>query len=322
MKKKLYFSILILFFIFVVNSIPSFADYTNYNMGGYYINNFDVYAFIDESGNMRVKERISYNCDENKKSITRTLSTNNYINKNNSANELEVIGVLIDGEACDIVTSAMDGQNLVYTVFNNSDEYKINVFSPFTVETKTIEIEYLLKDIAVKYKDTAEIFWNFLGESGSAYPINNFNVHIVLPSNAKTGRINAYAYGTKNGQITRINNNIIFNASNIQAYTSLDYRILFENDVISSSKHIINKSILGKYKNKENAFIPKREAVKILGYFTVKDVAEKLSLTLLLIWFATYVFYDKEYVVEKQKYYKEIPNNLEPEMIYYLLVYE
>lgn len=107
-------------------------------------------------------------------------------------------------------------------------------------------------------------------------------------------------------------------ADYLDAYQALDARILFEREAINDSTKIVNKNVLNKYISEEEGFYKNQEEKKVFGNFSIRTLAETLSFLLIAVWFFAYVFYDKEYSVEKYKYFREIPYDLEPELIQYL----
>lgn len=310
MKNKIFFISLIVFLFIIAFNIPSFASF--------YISDFVIDAKLESNGDMEVKETISYYSDETVNGLTREILTKNELNNNNSASGLELLGVYVQGAPCEMVSYAQIGDNMVYEYTRNgTDTYKIKLYTPFTTNTKIVEYDYILKDVAVKYNDIGELYWNFIGNKWDS-PINNLTINITLPEIAGQSTSYVYGHGSDNGTFTKIKNKINLVASNIKAYQALDARILFAREAISDAKTEVNKNVLKQYIYDEEGFYPNQEERKILGNFSVRTLAEVLTFLLVSVWFAAYVFYDKEYSVEKFKYYREIPYDLEPELLQYL----
>lgn len=310
MKKKILYISLIVFLFMIALNVPSFATF--------YISDFEINADINSSGDMKVKETITYYTNETVNGLTRKILTKNQFNQNNSASSMELIGVYVEGEPCDRVTYASTGDSMVYEyTTNGSYEYNIKLYTPFVTEVKTIEYDYILKDVAVRYNDIAELYWNFIGNQWDCN-IQNLIINITLPELASRGTSYVYAHGSDNGIFTKYGNRITLMANYLSQYQALDARILFEREAISDSTKIVNKNVLEKYINDEEGFYKNQEEKKVFGNFSIRTLAEGLTIIILVAWFASYIFYDKEYSVEKVKYFREIPYDLEPEMIQYL----
>lgn len=308
-KKLVYISFIIFLFVILLN-IPSFA--------AFYISDFQIDANLDSKGDMEVKEKITYYTDEVTNGLTRKIITTNNLNKNNSASSFELKGVYVDEKLCDNVSYATIGDNLVYEYHTDgSNEYNIKLFSPFTSEVKTVEYDYILSNVAVRYNDIAELYWNFIGDEWDC-SIENLTINITLPELASRSTSYVYGHGSDNGSFTKSGNKITLYASNLSAFQALDARILFKKEAISDSPKSIDKDVLEKYINEEEGFYKKQEEKKVFANLSIRNIAEILSLIILLTWFATYILFDKEYSVDEGKYVREIPFNLEPEMIQYL----
>lgn len=310
MKKRLIYASLIVFLFVIAINIPSFASF--------YISDFEIDATVNSSGDMEVKEVIHYYTNETVNGLTRKILTKNEFNNNNSASGIELTGVYVDGEPCEQVYYGNIGDSMVYEyTIKGSDEYNIKLYSPFVSEVKTVEYDYILKNVAVKYKDIAELYWNFIGNEWDCR-IENLTINLTLPELAGRSTSYVYGHGSDNGTFTKVGNKITLMASNLSAYQALDARILFEREAINDSMKIVNKNVLDQYIYDEEGFYPNQEEKKVFGNFSVRTLAEALTFLIVAVWFAAYVFYDKEYTVEKYDYFREIPYDLEPEMIQYL----
>ena len=308
-KKLLYVSFIVFLFVILLN-IPSFATF--------YINDFQIDANLDSKGDMEVREKITYYTDEVTNGLTRKIITENQLNKNNSASGLELKDVYVDGKTCDNVSYANIGDNLVYEYrTDGSNEYNIKLYSPFISDVKTVEYDYILSNVAVRYNDIAELYWNFIGDEWDC-GIENLTINITLPELASRSTSYVYGHGSDNGSFTKSANKITLYARNLNAYQALDARILFKKEAISDSPKSINKNVLEKYINEEEGFYKNQEEKKAIGNLSVRNIAEILSLIILFTWFATYILFDKEYSVDEGKYVREIPFDLSPEMLQYI----
>ena len=312
MKKKILMGCLIFFIIIGIYTIKSEATFK--------ITDFGISCIVEENGDMEIVENIRYFTTDNKNGLIRTIDTKNKMNSKNSAdNNIVINGILVDGMEYKRTDSAKVGESGVYTLKQSNTSHEIKVFSPFQTNVKRITYKYKLSNVAVKYNDIAELYWNFIGSEWDC-PIDNVEINIILPEAAENETIYVYGHGADSGTFTKTKNYIMLKASDLEAYQALDARILFSNSAIPLSTKNVNKNVLDKYINEEEGITIQEEEIKIFGRYSVKEIAIVISIMIFIAGMYLYFKYDKEYRVKKYKYYREIPYNLEPEilqMIYY-----
>ena len=90
---------------------------------------------------------------------------------------------------------------------------------------------------------------------------------------------------------------------------------MFPTTALPTSTKTVDKEVLYKYIDLEEGMYAEREDIKILFGLTVKQIALGVSALIIGIGIIIYFKHDKEYEVEKYKYYRDIPYNLEPEIL-------
>lgn len=300
---------LISFVIAILFTLPSFATFE--------IDNFTIDAIVFPDGSMEVRETINYYTDETVNGLTRDIKIKNPSNTINSADNIILKEVCVDGIVCESVDYAEKGDNGVYTYQTSSVGGNITLYSPFISQYKTVEYYYLLDNVAVRYADTAELFWNFIGSEWDC-SIKNLTINIDLPGISAEDTIWVYGHGSDNGSFLKADNHIALMVDNINAYQAIDARILFSRNAISDSQKEYNKNVLADYIEKEEGMSKELEAKKVLFGFTVKEVSIGLSIAIVIIAIFIYFFFDKEVKVEKVQYYRELPYGLEPEVLQYI----
>lgn len=306
-KKYIFFTIFLLIILIGISNNKSLASF--------YIQNFEINSEVLNNGDMKVEENITYYSTETKNGVTREIKVKNSNNLNNSADSLTLYNVKVDGTNAKKISLGSLGDDGVYEYSNSGNTYKMKVYTPFKgTQTKTITYEYLLKNVGVRYKDTSEIYWNFIADEWDC-KISNLEINIRLPEEAVKGTIYVYGHGSDNGSFTKNKNNITLYAKNLSAYQALDARILFPTNALSNTSKVINKDVLEKYIDKEEGLTNKKEEPEIIFGFTPTKIALFLVIGLILFWIIVYFKYDKEIRVQKQHYYREIPYNLEPELL-------
>lgn len=310
MKKKIIFTMFVFFIIAMCSNIYSFATFE--------ITNFVIDSELSSDGNLHVTEKITYYTDEVVNGLTRKILTKNPRNKTNSADLLELNSVKVNGELCTQVSAGVKGQNKVfeYTAIGNS-EYDIKLYSPFDTSYKLVEYDYVLNNVAVKYNDIGELFWNFIGDEWDC-EIQNLTINIILPQIAATETSYVFGHGSDNGTFAKHGNYVTLIAYNLNAYQPLDARILFSRNAISDSTKTVNKDVLNEYIAQEEGLSSKMEDTKIIANLSIKELSVVLSGIIIIAWIISYVCFDKEVRVEKIKYYREMPFELEPELLQYI----
>lgn len=306
-KRYIFFTIFLLIILIGISNNKSLASF--------YIQNFEINSEVLNNGDMKVEENITYYSTETKNGVTREINIKNSNNANNSADGFTLYNVKVDGVNAKKVSSGSLGDDGVYEYSTSGNTYKLKVYAPFKgTQTRTITYEYLLENVGVKYNDTSEIYWNFIGDEWDC-KISNLEINIQLPEEAANGTIYVYGHGSDNGRFTKDKNNITLYAKDLSAYQALDARILFPTNALSNTSKVVNKSVLEKYIDKEEGLSNKREEPEIIFGLTPTKIALFLVVGLILFWIVIYFKYDKELKVENQRYYREIPHNLEPELL-------
>ena len=100
------------------------------------------------------------------------------------------------------VEKAKNGEQGVYTVNEKNNKIAIKIFSPSKDETKTFRISYTVKNTAVKYNDTGELYYKFIGKENET-PINNLIIDIYLPYEDRGNDVKVFAHGPLNGRIEK-----------------------------------------------------------------------------------------------------------------------
>ena len=306
MKRKIYF---VLFFVILFTIALSTKSFGYFEIGNFYIN-----CEVLENGDIKIEENITYKTNENKNGVTRDIELENDINSKNSATGFELESVKVDGIEYRKTYSARNGDSGVYEYTKNSNTHSLKVYTPFRNQIKTVTYTYLLKNVVVKYQDTAELYWNFIGDKWDS-EIANLDISITLPKEAKNGAIYVYGHGSDNGTFVKRENYIALNAKKIKKFQAVDARILFSNAAVPYSNKNINKAVLEKYINQEEGMSKSREEKQVLFGLSVNQIAIGLSLTIIIIGAIIYFIYTRKEKIEKIKYVRDIPTNLEPELL-------
>lgn len=185
MRKKLTFSI-------ILTAILVICFFNTKSFATFNISDFTINSEVLENGDMEVEEKITYTTTVHKNGVIRDIKIKNPDNKLNSADEIKLESVSVNGLTYNKTDIATNGDSGVYENTINKDGISLKVYSPMVSGNYVVVYKYLLKNVAVKYNDTAELFWNFIGD-GWDTEIKNLKINITLPTNSVDEKI--YVFG-------------------------------------------------------------------------------------------------------------------------------
>ena len=225
-------SLLILIVVILSISSVSFAD-DNLN-----ISSWIVFSFLNENGDLVVSEDITFNFKDSFNGVYRNIVLTNTDGIENLRLS-EVEGT--DETFYTLVDSAKKGEKGVFTVTEKKNTLELMIFSPSKNEEKTFRINYVVKNVAVKHKDTGELYYKFIGKENLT-PIDYFSAEITLPK-ADREKTKIFAHGPLQGTINFLEDDVIeLEVFNIPAETFIEGRILIPLDFIGTSKNTGNSS--------------------------------------------------------------------------------
>ena len=250
MSKKVLILLCILLFIFIPTVFAS--DYS--------IIKYNIDAEILENGDMKVKEELKYDFDDDMNGLYRELLYS-YLyegqkdnlepaSKRYQASKVEDLKVYYSNTSFENMKEAvkedesklsngMDGYYSVESVRSGESKDIIKVYTPVKEgRKKYVRYEYILKDVVVNYNDYAEIYWNFIGGSWQTSLSNiTVNVHLPVETNIK-------AYYHTYGDVSSFRNdgkNITLKIPYLYSEVAADIRAVFPNNILRASN--ISKTI-------------------------------------------------------------------------------
>lgn len=219
------------------------------------------------------------------------------------------------------VSDAAKGDNGVFTTSGSNDSSTIKIFSPSSDQQKTFRISYIIKDVAVKYSDTGELYYKFLGKENET-PIDFFSVNLKLPGNKKD-RVKIYAHGPSNGRINFKDEDIVhLEVENVPTNTFIEARVLFPTEFIPDSNNISNKGGYDEIIREEQRFAQELEQKSIrrekakTGFNYISIALGGLQLIFIAL-FASKT--RRELDIYRKSDYNIIPEDCTPAVASYLL---
>ena len=210
------------------------------NIEDYYIN-----ATLNSNGDLLVEEYVLSKTNSGywEKNIYYQESENSsnnldYKNLNNASGiELLTVGSVpkVKNEKEEItgvkeftkVNVASTGDNKVYLLRNDIDKEYLRIYK---TSNEAYYLKYIIKNMAVKYEDIAEIYLIILKNNQDT--IKNLKITINLPNNNK-----AYSF-TKGKNVKKVTNNnykLSYQYKDIKEQEDIKLRILFNKDIVNNS---------------------------------------------------------------------------------------
>lgn len=270
---------LIIVALILLASIPSFAD------DDLVISRWIVKSKLLENGDLIVVEDLTFDFKSKFNGVYRSIITDN----TDGIEELEVYEMLEGKEnPYDFVSSAKNGDSGVYLINRENNNLTIKIFSPAKSNTlKTFRFKYIVKNVAVKHRDTGELYYKFIGRENQT-PVKYFSATIELP-NKDINRTRIFAHGPLNGEIYFIEDDLIkMEVSNIAAETFIEARILFPESFIGKSTRTGNNSF-DSIINEELSYIEREEA-RDRSRKRNRDLLEKLTLYITFVGIVLFSF--------------------------------
>lgn len=196
--------------------------------------------------------------------------------------------------------------------------YKI--YNPSS-KNKAFYLDYTLENMGIVHEDVAELGWNIFSTELNE-DIDSFVLYLHIPNNSETLR--AWAHGPLNGNIELVDKETVkVTIDDLQKNTAMDVRVVFDKDILFAASKKSGVEALPKILNYEEKMANKanqeRKKARIL-YYGILTISSVWFLGLIILLIRTYMKYDKEYKPSFiGKYYREFPDNLDPEIVGYLM---
>ena len=305
MRRRIGVSVIFLVICALLSTVTVYCD----DDRSYYMSSFVVNAQLDSTGNMDITEEITYEFDGSFRGVYRTIKTS-------GSDGIEAIEVYKSqaGRQTQFVQNDSEDEN-TYQLFDEGDGIKLKIFSTSEDESKTFIIKYRILNAAVKYRDTGELYWKFMGEDTDV-KIENFEVKITLPEGAGKDQLKIFGHGPLSG-ISEIvdSRNVVLRVEKLRPHNFVEARVLFPTGLILDSKRVEDRDALTEIMSEEQGYADqanaKRERAKAV-------IALSLIYALLEIILMIYLYfkYDREYKANfTGEYFRELPGSYTPAVL-------
>ena len=180
---------------------------------------------------------------------------------------------------------AKKGDTKVYTEKSTNDGKIISIYNPNEEGYMAYYIEYFVDQAVVLHKDTAELYYKFIPSGGDN--IKHLKMQVLTPGNSKGEAFKVWAHGSMNGEIKPLSNNLeesteykysgaLVELNDIKSTKDVVVRMLFDKDLMSISKKILNNSNMKAFYKIEN--IENNSIKKTNNNRTIKNVLNIITL--------------------------------------------
>ncbi|WMJ79131.1 DUF2207 domain-containing protein [Clostridium sp. MB40-C1] len=216
------------------------------------INNWDIKSNVLENGDLVINEDISFRFSDKFNGVFRDIKIKNTSKVSDMKIYEKVNGKEIEFKQ---VEKGSNGDNGVYEIKYPSKDYaSIKIFSPSKNQVKTFTLKYKILNESIKYKDTGELFYKFIGEENKT-PIDKLNININLPKPALKDKVKIFAHGPLNGQINFSEKGAInLQVDNVNSEKFVAARILFPVEYINKSTNIVEENAYSRIMNEELSY--------------------------------------------------------------------
>lgn len=275
----------------------------------YYMSSFKINAQLDGSGNMDVREEITYEFDGSFRGVFRTIETAG----SDGIDAIEVYKMQ-NSKTVQLFNDNSESEN-TYQIIDEGNGIRLKIFSAAEDESRTFGIKYKVMNVASKYNDIGELYWKFMGKDTDV-AIENFDIKITLPEGASKEQIKIYGHGPLSGISEIIDSqNVSLKVERLPRNNYVEARVLFPPNLIKDSKKIINEAALDRIMSEEKGFADEANARRARAKAAVAFSIVYVLFELLLIVYL-YFKYDKEYKSKFMgKYFRELPENYSPAVL-------
>ena len=266
------------------------------------IEEVNIHALIDTDGSMHVTETDTYHFNGTFNGILIDLDTSG----SDGIEDFQAYEVAEQEYIPLEYEETSDGNRIQYRIYSASED-----------ETKVFEFTYSLLNVVQVYADTAELYWKFFDESNEN-TLETVQIDVEFPEGAKQEEIKAFGHGPLEGTVERPDARTVqFQVSPLPAYKMFETRLLFPDSYVPDSTKINSEPMLEQILEEEENWSYSDDD----EFWTIALIIFIALLLLhLLVGALFYYKFGKPYKPDwKHKYYRELPEDVSPAVVSYLM---
>jgi uncharacterized membrane protein len=200
--------------------------------------------------------------------------------------------------------AAATGAPRTYQVATSQRDVEVKWHFAAEDEEKTFIISYRVTGAVTRYRDTAELYWRFIG-TGWDVPTLEALITVSIPGTARTD-LRAWGHGPLNGVVTLGDGTVTLQVDQLDPETFVEGRILFPAAVVPAAR-LTDNVALPRILAEEARFARAANLLRLTVPLNIL-VFPLALLVALGVWFVLYLRYGKEYRIRlEQPYLREPP---------------
>ncbi|GAB4279065.1 MAG: DUF2207 domain-containing protein [Coriobacteriia bacterium] len=281
----------------------------------------DITAQVEPDGDIHVVENRTFDFDGDFTFAAWTLNKTSQL----GMFDIDVLSVSVDGVQHTLIDDPSADETRpdgTYRVADLGDSLDVRVFFRKSNTRSTVRLEYLIHGGALKWDDTSEVYWQFVGDE-TELPSDDVRVHIILPEGVSRDQVKAWAHGPLTGVVT-INDDasVDLTVDHLPEYTFVEARVLFPRDALPDAQPRSGpryESVLAEEARWAREANAERVRARILvGAANIAAVL--VPLIALVVNTLLFFRYGKEYEPAfRGEYFRELPAELSPAVVDALL---
>ncbi|MEF3244582.1 MAG: DUF2207 domain-containing protein, partial [Caldisericaceae bacterium] len=305
MKKNVFAPLIFVFALLILTPLKTvFAK-------DYYFPRVAVNITIEKDGSFVVKEERTYKFEGSFSWATYTLDKKNF-------DRIEDFSIADENGPFERTTTETKEPS-TFTFNETPYRYEAKFFYRASNTEKTFTISYKVIGGIRVYEDVADFYWKLVG-TGWDKKTKLLEGYVYLPEPLQNeSDLKVFGHGPTNGIVQRIDSNgAYYKVENLPANTYVEARVVFPSNILETS-NIIEENAYQRIIDEELALAKKTEQEKSI---LRTKLFSYIFLWLAFLGFYLYLFFNfgKELPPKREIiYYREIPEDLPPAIVGYLL---
>lgn len=199
----------------------------------------DIDATVSSDGSLWVDEKRAYAFDGSFGGIYWDVPRGTYEGR---AVEPEILSVSVKSGGQDMaLVEGYDGEPGTYELSIEKDYYRLKLYWPAEDETVTFQVQYDLSELATRWQDVGELYWQYVpadGGSGDEWHNIACTVHLPIPDGAAAvvgEDVRAWGHGPLDGELSVEPDKVTLFSPGVGAAEYLETRIAFPAEWLSDA---------------------------------------------------------------------------------------
>jgi uncharacterized membrane protein len=284
----------------------------------YSIPTCDIQAKVAANGDLTVDMRQSFDFSG---SFTYVF----WVIDKKGARRIDVLGVDGPGGPATLTRDVAGRPPGTYSVSDQGSAVTVDTFFNLTDASAAFTLHYRAVGAAVRYTDTAELYWKFIGQDAWTVPMDNVRALVTLPGHVAAADVRAWGHGPLQGVVKiQPDGSVLYKVSPLEQGAMLEARILFPTAALSKASQV-DQAVVATVLQQEQKLADQANAQRDqaradrnrahAGGWIAGLVNVGALVALVITWFKK----GREHKVSLPgEYFRDIPSDLPPAIVDYL----